>query len=406
MANTLRIKRRASGSSLAPASLSASELAMNEVNQILYYGLGDSSGTATSVVAVGGVGAFATLGTTQTISGAKTFSDTTTFNGSLAGTFITAVANGGSGVSSASQNTIFAAPNGSAGAPSFRSLVAADIPSLTSAKISDFDTSVRASRLDQMAAPTGSVSMNNQKITNLAAPVNAGDAVTKSYADALTSSLDIKASVKAATTGNITLSGTQTIDGVVLAAGQRVLVKDQTNATQNGIYEVAASTWSRATDADSSDEVTPGLFCFVEQGTTNADSGWVLISDGTITLGSSNIAFSQFSKTAEITAGDGLTRVGSTISAVGTASRVTVSGAGIDIASTYVGQATITTLGTITTGTWSGTAIGLTKGGTGADLSALSSGTLIKKAAGATLTSAVVDTDYLSPSSIIDGGTF
>jgi phage-related tail fiber protein len=236
--------------------------------------------------------------------------------------------------------------------------------------------------------------------------VNAGDAVTKSYADALTSSLDIKASVKAATTGNITLSGTQTIDGVVLAAGQRVLVKDQTNATQNGIYEVAASTWSRATDADSSDEVTPGLFCFVEQGTTNADSGWVLISDGTITLGSSNIAFSQFSKTAEITAGDGLTRVGSTISAVGTASRVTVSGAGIDIASTYVGQATITTLGTITTGTWSGTAIGLTKGGTGADLSALSSGTLIKKAAGATLTSAVVDTDYLSPSSIIDGGTF
>ena len=111
-------------------------------------------------------------------------------------------------------------------------------------------------------------------------------------------------------------------------------------------------------------------------------------------------------KTAEITAGDGLTRVGSTISAVGTASRVTVSGAGIDIASTYVGQATITTLGTITTGTWSGTVIGLTKGGTGADLSALSSGTLIKKAAGATLTSAVVDTDYLSPSSIIDGGTF
>lgn len=406
MANTLRIKRRASGSSLAPASLAASELAMNEVNQILYYGLGDSSGTATSVIAVGGVGAFCTLGSTQTISGAKTFSDTTTFNGSLAGTFVTAVANGGTGAATATQNTIFAAPNGSNGAPSFRSLVAADIPSLTSAKLSDFDTAVRASRLDQMAAPTGSVSMNSQKLTNLAAPVDANDAVTKQYADALTSSLDIKASVKAATTANITLSGTQTVDDVALTVGDRVLVKNQTTGSQNGIYNVAVGSWTRSTDADSSDEVNPGMFCFVEQGTTNEDSGWVLISNGTITLGSSTLAFSQFSKTAEITAGDGLTRVGSTISAVGTTNRITVSGSGIDIASTYVGQSSITTLGTIATGTWSASTIALSKGGTGADLSALSSGTLIKKGAGTALTSAVADFDYLTPSSIIDGGTF
>lgn len=407
MANTLRIKRRASGSSLAPNSLSASELAMNEVNQILYYGLGDSSGVATSVVAVGGVGAFCTLGTTQTITGAKTFSDTTTFNGSLAGTFVNAVVNGGTGVATATQNTMFAGPNGSNGAPSFRSLVSADIPSLTSAKISDFDTAVRSSRLDQMAAPTGSVSLNNQKITNLAAPVNAGDAVNKSYADALTSSLDIKQSVRAATTANITLSGAQTIDGVSLSVGDRVLVKDQTTLTQNGIYVVASSSWSRSTDADSSDEVSPGMFCFVEAGTTNADTGWVLISDSSvITLGSTNLEFSQFSKTAEIVAGDGLSRAGATLSAVGTTNRITVSGAGIDISSSYVGQSSITTLGTIATGTWSATTIGLAKGGTGADLSALSSGTLIKKGAGSALTSAVVDTDYLSPSSIIDGGTF
>jgi len=407
MANTLRIKRRQSGSSLAPNSLASSELAMNEVSQILYYGLGDSAGAATSVVAVGGVGAFCTLGTSQTITGPKTFSDTITFNTSLAGTFVVAVANGGTGASTATQNTIFAAPNGSNGAPAFRSLVAADIPALTSVKITDFDSAVQANRLDQMAAPTGSVSLNNQKITNLAAPVNAGDAVNKAYADALTSSLDIKQSVKAATTSNITLSGTQTVDGVTLSVGDRVLVKNQTTQTQNGIYVVASSTWSRSTDADSSDEVTPGMFCFVEQGTTNGDTGWVLISDSSvITLGSTNLEFSQFSKTAEIVAGDGLSRTGATLSAVGTTNRITVSGSGIDISTSYVGQSSITTLGTITTGTWSATAVGLSKGGTGADLSALSTGALIKKSSGSTLTAAVVDTDYLSPSSIIDGGTF
>lgn len=406
MANVLRIKRRASGSSLAPSSLSASELAMNEVNQIMYYGLGDSSGTATSVIAVGGVGAFCTLGTTQTITGAKTFSETTTFNGSLTGTFIATVSNGGTGVSTATQNSVFAAPNGSNGAPSFRSLVSADIPSLTSAKLSDFDTAVRASRLDQMAAPTGSVSLNSQKITNLAAPVNSGDAVNKQYADALSSSLDIKASVYVATTANITLSGTQTIDGVALNVADRVLVKNQTTATQNGIYVVSSSAWTRATDADSSDEVTAGMFCFVEEGTANEDTGWVLITDGTITLGSTNLVFSQFSKTAEITAGDGLSRTGATLSAVGTAARITVSGSGIDISTTYAGQATITTIGTVTTGIWNGTAIGLTYGGTGSDLSSVSSGTLIKKGSGSALTSAVADTDYLTPTSIIDGGTF
>jgi hypothetical protein len=125
-----------------------------------------------------------------------------------------------------------------------------------------------------------------------------------------------------------------------------------------------------------------------------------------ITLGSSNLEFSQFSKTAEIVAGDGLSRSGATISAVGTTNRISVSGSGIDISTSYVGQSSITTLGTITTGTWSATAVGLSKGGTGADLSGLSTGSLVKKSSGSSLTAAVVDTDYLSPSSIIDGGTF
>lgn len=407
MANTVRIKRRQSGSSLAPSGLSASELAMNEVSQILYYGLGDSAGAATSVVAVGGAGAYLTLGAAQTVTGPKTFTDTVTFNTSLAGTFLVAVANGGSGVSTASQNTIFAAPNGSNGAPSFRSLAAADIPTLTSGKISDFETAVRANRLDQMAAPTGSVSLNNQKITNLAAPVNAGDAVNKSYADALTSSLDIKASVRVATTANITLSGAQTIDGITVSVGDRVLVKDQTDATSNGIYVVAATAWARATDADSSPEVTPGMFCFVEEGTSQGDTGWVLISGSTTTvLGETDLEFSQFSKTAEIVAGDGLSRAGSTLSAVGTAARITVTGSGIDIHTAYVGQTSLTTVGTVATGTWAANIVGLAYGGTGANLSALATGNLVKKSSGSSLTAAVVDVDYLSPSSVIDGGVF
>ena len=94
--------------------------------------------------------------------------------------------------------------------------------------------------------------------------------------------LDIKSSVRAATTTDITLSGTQTVDGVVLVAGNRVLVKNQTNASQNGIYVVSASTWTRAIDAEANGELTAGSFTFVEEGTYNSDSGWVISTNGEI----------------------------------------------------------------------------------------------------------------------------
>jgi hypothetical protein len=197
-------------------------------------------------------------------------------------------------------------------------------------------------------------------------PSDPQDVATKAYVDGIASGLDVKASVRAATTANITLSGEQTIDGVSVVAGDRVLVKNQTAGENNGIYVASASTWARASDADSNAEVTPNLFTFVEEGTANADSGWTLSNNGSITLGTTALTFSQFSGAGQITAGDGLTKTGNTINAVGTAGRVSVSADAIDIDSTYVGQNTITTVGTITTGTWNGTDIAVADGGTGA----------------------------------------
>lgn len=247
---------------------------------------------------------------------------------------------------------------------------------------------------------TGSVDVSGKKITNLAEPTADTDAATKYYVDAARSGLDVKQSVKAATTANITLSNTQTVDGVALSVGDRVLVKDQTTKTQNGIYVVASGAWTRSTDADNNPggEVTSGMFTFVEQGTINADCGFVLTTNDPITLGTTELDFALFSASGNLIAGEGLSKNGNTLqvnvangieiaadnvqlastvagagltytsgvlAVVGTANRITVNADSIDIASTYVGQSTITTLGTIGTGTWQGTVISPTYGGTG-----------------------------------------
>ncbi|RTU53867.1 phage tail protein [Pseudomonas aeruginosa] len=108
--------------------------------------------------------------------------------------------------------------------------------------------------------------------------------------------LDHKQSVRAATTANIALNGLQTIDGIVLVAGDRVLVKNQAAAKDNGLYIAAAGAWSRADDADMSVEVTPGLVVHVEQGTTMADSRWQLVTDGAIVLGTTALTFQDVTK--------------------------------------------------------------------------------------------------------------
>lgn len=240
---------------------------------------------------------------------------------------------------------------------------------------------------------TGTVDVASKRITSVAEPTQASDAATKNYVDAVKTGLDVKDSVRATTTGNLTAtyangtsgvgatltnSGTQAalvLDGVTLATNDRVLVKDQTTGFQNGIYVVTnagsgATNWvlTRATDTDSNSptvEVGPGMFVFVEEGTANSDNGFVCTTNGAITIGTTAITWAQFSGAGQITAGAGLTKTGNTIDAVGTANRITVNADSIDIASTYVGQNTITTLGTIGTGTWQGTIIAGQYGGTG-----------------------------------------
>lgn len=167
--------------------------------------------------------------------------------------------------------------------------------------VTGFDTQVRTNRLDQMAAPTADVSLNSHKLTNVTDPASAQDAATKNYVDLIASGLrDFKQSVRATTTANGTLATAfangQSIDGVTLVTGDRILIKDQTSGAENGIYTVNASgAPTRATDADSSAEVTPGMFVFVEEGTTLHDTGWVLNTDAPITLGTTALVFAQFS---------------------------------------------------------------------------------------------------------------
>jgi hypothetical protein len=236
--------------------------------------------------------------------------------------------------------------------------------------ISDLASVVKGYRLDEFANPNTSVSLNSNKITNLATPTSSADAATKAYVDSAAAGIDWKGSVRVATTANITLSGTQTIDGVAVSAGDRVLVKDQSTASANGIYVVAASSWSRATDADIDAEVTGGLAVWVNEGSANADSGWVVTTNDTITVGTTSLTFTQFTGLGQITAGDGLTKTGNTIDVVGTADKITANANAITIASTYAGQSSITTLGTVSTGTWQGTTVALGYGGTGASTAA------------------------------------
>jgi hypothetical protein len=141
----------------------------------------------------------------------------------------------------------------------------------------------------------GDIAMGGNKITGAADPSSAQDYATKAYVDSVAIGImDFKNSVRAATTANITLSGAQTIDGVSVIAGDRVLVKNQSTASANGIYVCAAGSWSRSSDADASSEVTGGMFVFVTEGSTQADTGWVLSTNDAITLGSTSLSFTQF----------------------------------------------------------------------------------------------------------------
>jgi phage-related tail fiber protein len=438
MPNIIRIKRRnIAGAPGSPLNLTNAELAFNEADYTLYYGYGSNgpNNTATIIVPIAGSGAFLpraefnsnatifyTTGT-QIVTGAKTFnrglysitplvsdSGTTvattafvknqsyltgnqniTFTGDATGTGSTSViltlANTGIAGTYTKVTT-----DSKGRVTSGRTLASGDIPTIDVSQVYNFDTQVRTNRLDQLASPTSNVNLNSQNIINLADPINAQDAATKAYVDATKQGLDIKDSVRAATVSNITLSGVQTIDGVVLNIGDRVLVKEQSSAGQNGIYIVSDGSWTRSSDANTNPKVSAGLFVFVEEGGNNGDCGFVLITNNPITLGTTSLSFTQFNGAGQVYAASGITKTRNTFSAVGTSGRIAISANGIDIANTYIGQTSISTLGTITTGIWNGSVISSTYGGLG--LSSVLSGLI--QGNGSSYSAAVAGIDYAS----------
>lgn len=351
---------------------------------------------------------------------------------------------------------------------------------ITASQVTDFDTQVRTNRLDQMAAPTAPVDLNNQRITNLAAPQLPADAATKAYADSISQGLNVHPAADYGTTGAVsyayvsggtaltittitgndlitfsanhglnlnsqlrtgdtttgtglvanttyyvtavptlnqvkvsatyggpnatltngtglsigvtgnpgvgaTLTGTpNNLDGSSTFSGsERILVKNHTTAAYNGVYTVttvgtgANGVWTRATDFDNSptSEIVAGDFVFVINGTVNAGNGYVQTASSPIRMGISGagyttftgdtISFTQFSGAGQITAGEGLSKTGNTLDVNVDNTTLAIVSDNLQIKSTYVGQTSITTLGTITTGTWNGNAIGLAYGGTG-----------------------------------------
>lgn len=270
---------------------------------------------------------------------------------------------------------------------------------------------------------TGHVSVNNARIENLAEPVAATDAATKGYVDSVAEGLHVHASVKAATNATLasitggtvtydngtdgvgatlTLSVALTaLDGYNLQNTNRILVKNQTNAAHNGIYTWATggTVLTRALDFNTAAEIAGGDFVFVDNGTNYANTGWVC-SDEVTTVGTDNVNWIQFSGAGTYLAGNGLALTGNTFDIVlatnsglvitsdelqvnstiagnglsfssgiltvgGTADRITAGSDTIDIAATYIGQSSITTVGTIANGTWQGTVVSPTYGGTG-----------------------------------------
>jgi len=183
--------------------------------------------------------------------------------------------------------------------------------------ITDLATAVKSYRLDEFADPTSDIPMDGHTFTGLGSPIDPNDAATKGYVDNAVANaaagIDSKPSVRTVAASNIPLSGTQTVDGVSVNIGDRVLVRNQSTASQNGVYVAAAGAWTRAIHEDDNAEMTPGAFWFVEEGTAYGKTQWRIENTGSITLGSTAIAINQFGAATSYIISDGLSLNGSTL---------------------------------------------------------------------------------------------
>lgn len=419
MSITFKIKRRTSGAIGAPSSLKAGELAYNQMDNTIYAGFGDDgSGNATSIKAVGGDGAFLTITGVQTISGGKTFtgamslgslatvatpltadSSTTVVNSAWVKSQAYLTANQtitlsgdvtGSGTTAISVTLPAIVVAGTFAKITFNAkgqvtggsnLLASDIPSLTHTAISDFDASVRVSRLDQMAMPTASVSLNGQTLTAVANPINPTDAANKQYVDSNIQGLTPKPTATVATIATLstntyangssgvgaTLTATTNailvVDGYTVKLADLILVKNEAASANNGLYVVTTLgtasipyVLTRHADMSTAIEFTGAFVPVGSAGGTTANSLWMGNPSGTVTVGTTSIPFTQLNAATQVVGGNGVSVIGTTIAAVGANSgRIVVSGAGIDLASgivtpgTYF-QSTVDTYGRVTAG--------------------------------------------------------
>ena len=248
--------------------------------------------------------------------------------------------------------------------------------------------------LTSVALTTGTVSTT---------PSGSTDIANKSYVDTVAQGLDTKASCLAATTVNITLSAPQTIDGIALVAGDRCLVKNQSTAADNGIYLVAAGSWTRALDMDTWAEV-PGAYVFIQTGTTQADTGWVCTSNAGGTIGVTAITWAQFSGAGSGVSSlnfgtTGLTPASATTGAITVAGTLAVANGG-----TNATTASITSFNNITGYTAAG-ATGTTSTNLVFSASPTFTGTLGAAAITASTTLGVTGVSTLTGGAVIQGLT-
>lgn len=354
MPNTIQIKRRIASTGVSGITLSTGELLWQEFdNQLL---LKKSTG---DIVPVGGEGSASSEGMVTTANRNQTIAGTKTLSGILNVTGQIQI--GGTQVT--------------ADAAELNKLDGATVTTAELNKLAGVSDGTATANKALIVDASKNLDLGAGLISSTGTPTQDAHLTTKKYVDDVAQGLDVKASAHVATTAALPAStynngtsgvgatitadafGALTIDGHALAQGESVLVKNQAAGLQNGLYSVTSAgaadapfILTRRIDADSGTELSSGSFVFIEQGTANSSTGWVLSTSGAITIGTTALTFTQFSSAGIADAGDGLQKVGTTFSVkTASSSRIAVSSGGVDLATTGVSATTDGILFTVDT---------------------------------------------------------